>query len=326
MLKTIAVILFFILPVEFTFSQDTAVAAGSSRDTLQPFVSKDSSYIKTRNQTVATFNKDSLLRDSTSIIINLAIAARGWQQDTAFTGLLRLSTMKYQGSAITVTGDHRKHDNEDNLFYIMAGMLLLLAFLKLNFPKYFYNIFSLSFQVKFRQTQTRDLLLQNRLPAFLFNIYFVLSAGLFITLLSRYFRWINIDFWWLLFYVTVILACIYLTKYLFIRFTGWMFKADEAAASYNFIVLLINKVLGIILVPITILFAFSDEGVRKVVLTIAGCVIFLLLAFRYVVSLLTVKRNLNISAFHFFLYLCAVEVMPMLVIYKALFLKASAKL
>ncbi|MEP7320228.1 MAG: DUF4271 domain-containing protein, partial [Panacibacter sp.] len=225
----------------------------------------------------------------------------------------------------TMAGKPRVYKSNDHLFYILAGLVLLLALLRINFPKYFENIFSLSFQVKFRQTQTRDLLLQNSLPAFLFNVYFIFSAALFITLLAQYFNWVTLDFWWLFLYITLILAGIYLTKYLFINFSGWIFKAEQPAASYNFIVFLINKVLGIILIPFTVLFAFADDEIKKIVLTVTACIVFSLLAFRYVVSLLTVKRNLNISAFHFFLYLCAVEIMPMLVIYKVLFLETTAK-
>ena len=35
------------------------------------------------------------------------------------------------------------------------------------------------------------------------------------------------------------------------------------------------------------------------------------------------SKNLRITAFHFFIYLCAVEIMPLLVIYKILFLRTG---
>jgi hypothetical protein len=36
-----------------------------------------------------------------------------------------------------------------------------------------------------------------------------------------------------------------------------------------------------------------------------------------------IRKNLSITAFHFFIYLCAVEIIPLLVIYKLLFLQAG---
>lgn len=297
----------------------TEKIVSSSADSLQ--LNSDSSY-----SLLDSLLNDSLSKANTAFKPTINNGKRKtWKEDTAFLKLLRFTFVAAEKKLPGIAGKPRIYQPADYLFYILAGLVFFLAILRLSFPKYFNNIFSFSFQIKFRQTQTRELLAQNRLPALLLNVYFIFSGALFITLLAQFYNWVIIDFWWLYLFSGIILAGIYLTKYLFINFTGWVFKAEQPAASYNFIVFLINKVLGIILIPFTILLAYADLEIQKVVLTVTACIVFSLLAFRYVVSLLTVKRNLNITAFHFFLYLCALEIMPMLIIYKVLFLEISIK-
>ena len=139
------------------------------------------------------------------------------------------------------------------LFRSFSCLIFIVAFLgitKAAFPKYFNAIFSLSFQATFRQIQTREQIAQNELPGFMLNLLFILSGGLFIALLAVYYRWSILPLWQLFIYSAVILSLIYLAKYLFIKFSGWAFNAKSTADEYSFIVFLVNKMLGIFLVPL----------------------------------------------------------------------------
>uniref|UniRef100_UPI00195383FD DUF4271 domain-containing protein n=1 Tax=Citrobacter freundii TaxID=546 RepID=UPI00195383FD len=76
---------------------------------------------------------------------------------------------------------------KDELFYIVLSVVFLLAFIKALFPKYFRNLFLLFFQTSLRQKQTREQLLQNRLASLFINLFFVMSAALFLSLLTQYY-------------------------------------------------------------------------------------------------------------------------------------------
>jgi Domain of unknown function (DUF4271) len=104
-----------------------------------------------------------------------------------------------------------------------------------------------------------------------------------------------------------------------IQFTGWVFNARESASTYSFIVFLINKMIGVALLPLILLLAFSSGHVWDISITLAAGLVILLLVFRYIISLRIIRGTLNINPLHFFIYLCAVELMPMLIIYKVLF-------
>ncbi len=154
------------------------------------------------------------------------------------------------------------------------------------------------------------------LPSLLLNLLFVYSAAVFISLISQQYNPMGMPFWELLLYAIALIAGIYLFKFLFIRFLGWVFNAAEATSTYLFVVFLINKILGIILIPLVFLLAFSNSSVSPIIITVTISLLVLFLIYRFAVSLIIIRRNLNVSPLHFFIYLCAVEVVPLLLIYR----------
>ena len=89
--------------------------------------------------------------------------------------------------------------------------------------------------------------------------------------------------------------------------------------TYTFIVFLINKILGVILIPVIIIIAFSPIKIVDVGVTIALILLLILFIYRYWLSYKAVRNTIKVSALHFFLYLCAVEILPLTIIYKAVF-------
>jgi hypothetical protein len=76
--------------------------------------------------------------------------------------------------------------------------------------------------------------------------------------------------------------------------------------------------MGVILLPLTILLAFASTEIAAVAATISFGVVTLLFVYRYFVSFGLLRSDLQLNPFHFFLYLCAVEILPMALIYKLL--------
>ncbi len=220
--------------------------------------------------------------------------------------------------AIYMLIDYHKAASKDDLFYLMAGIVFVMAFIRVTFSKYFRNLFLLFFQTSLRQKQTRDQLLQDGLASLLTNLLFVMSAGLYITLLIRYKNWTDLSFWWLAAGSAGALLLVYLVKYLFLLFAGWIFNTKEAAGSYVFVVFLVNKVLGILLVPFLIILSFAGPEVVQVSVTVSIGMILLFFAYRYWVSFVAIRNKLKVNALHFLLYLCAVEILPLVLIYKVL--------
>lgn len=206
--------------------------------------------------------------------------------------------------------------NYDGRFYLIIGMLFYLAFIKVTFPKYFSNVFQLIFQSPVRQKQTREQLQQNNLASLFSNILFILNASIFVSLIAVKNAWVDLSLYACIAYSAAIFAGLYLFKFLFLWFSGWLFSQTEAIGNYSFIVFLTNKVMGVFLIPVILLLAFSPLSVQDFAYNSAIIVISILFVYRYLVSFSIVRASLKVSAFHFFLYLCTCEVLPMLVLYK----------
>ncbi len=248
-------------------------------------------------------------------------AVSKWEHDTLFRRIFKVPYLPTRAAPVAMFAEEHVPENKDILFYLLVGVVLFLAFIRVAFTKFFNNTFRLFFQTSFRQKQGREQLSQDNLPSLLMNLLFILVAGLFITIVASQKNWVPVSFWWLLLYSTLVLLGIYLIKYLFIRFAGWVFNVRDAADTYSFIVFLVNKIAAVALLPLLMLAAFSSGQVNDIVLTITGCLVAVLLLYRYAVSLGAVRKSLQVNAFHFFLYLCAVEIIPLLLIYKVLFNK-----
>ncbi|WP_169337659.1 DUF4271 domain-containing protein [Segetibacter koreensis] len=207
---------------------------------------------------------------------------------------------------------------KDEVFYLLCGLLLFLAFIRLVFNRYFKNIFKLFFQPSFRQKQTREQLLQNNFPSLLLNLFFIFSAATYTTFLLQYSHLTNIGFWWLLLYTNAALLALYIGKYILLSFAGWVFNVKEATEAYIFAVYLINKILGVALIPFILLLAFAQPAIINISITTSLLIIFLLFIYRYLVSYAPIRREVKVSMLHFFFYICAFEIIPLLLIYKTL--------
>ena len=214
--------------------------------------------------------------------------------------------------------DYHKQSSKDDLFYLMAGVIFCLAFIRAVFSKYFRNLFLFFFQTSLRQQQIREQLLQDNLASLFINLLFFISTGLYISLLINYKNWASVSYGWLALFCAVILILIYLGKYFFLLFAGWVFNTKEAAGSYIFLVFMVNKMMGILLIPFLLILSFANATVVDVGITVSIGLIGLLYLYRYLVSFSAIRNKLKVNALHFFLYLCAVEVLPLLLIYKGL--------
>ncbi|WP_440434239.1 DUF4271 domain-containing protein [Parafilimonas sp.] len=285
----------------------------------------------------ATVKKIDSVKDSTRVLIVKPNIADSLQRDSLQSDSLKHDSIRLAATAAAkrdslaakkiklMPGVEKAATNTDEIFYILIFILFFLSLIKAAFPKYFDSLFTLSFQATFRQTQTREQMAQNFFPAFMLNILFALCGGVFITLYAGSEKWSSLPFWELFVYSTGILLLAYSVKYLVISFTGWVFNAKEAATEYRFVVFLVNKLLGILVIPLLFLIAYSNDRIKSIAITIVLCLVVFSLAVRYIVSLARIRKNLSVTAFHFFVYLCAVEIIPLLVIYKVLFQQTSIR-
>jgi hypothetical protein len=216
-------------------------------------------------------------------------------------------------------GDKKIFTGKEYLFYYLVFLLILFGLLRRAFAKYFYDLFRVFFKTTLKQRQTQEQLLQSSLASVFMNSFFVLSAGLYVNFLLQYFQLeISDNFWLQYVYCAGALAAIYSVKFIGLKITGWLFNVSNATDSYTFIVFIINKMLGIFLLPFLLLLAFASDPLYGSAMVISWLGIGLLLIYRFILSYGALRKEVKLNSFHFILYILGFEVIPLLLIYKLL--------
>ena len=261
-----------------------------------------------------------ILKDSIKIIAVLLQVKKFSGIDSAYAHFLQNPFLPMQKKPLYQIAKVRIPNRKDDLFYLLAGLVFYLGCIKWMFYRYYDNLFRLFFQPSFRQKQTREQLMQSNFPSLLLNLFFILSAGTFVALLTIQYPVVTLNFWNVFLYSISGLAILYTSKYLLISFSGWVFNVKDAASTYIFAVYLVNKVLGILLVPFIFVLAFASQQIIEVSITISVLLIILIFLYRYIISYNPVRREVKVSPLHFILYILAFEILPLLFIYKLLIL------
>jgi hypothetical protein len=227
----------------------------------------------------------------------------------------------FYGSRVALTIQEKKVNNKDSLFYFMCGLLLYYGLCRLFFGKYLNNLMALFFRVTMRQQQLRDQLLQSPLPSLFLNILFLVTGGLYLTFVAGYYDF-TVDHvtsrWILLGWCSGLIMAIYMGKFIVLKITGWVFNVKAATDTYIFIVFLVNKMIGIFLLPVLVFMAFADPPLFSVILTLSYVMLLFFFIYRFIISYRPIRNEIKVNRFHFFIYLCAFEVAPLLLIYKVL--------
>lgn len=340
-LKKILFILLMVVTAKIAFTQtdsllkpkaETTIIKPKVKPVLQVKPKKIDSSVKIKDSAIALLTVDSAkikdsiaktiaVRDSLKLdSVKKAQAIKLPKTDTStYYTLLNVPGLPFHKKPVFMLMQEKPRESKDELFYLIVGVVLYLAIIRLIFPKYFKNIFRLSFQTSFRQKQTRDQLMQDNLASLLMNLLFFITGGIYIGLLAKQEGIIPFSYWWVMVYCAALLTIIYLGKFLFMQFSGWVFNEKEASGTYTFLIFLVNKIVGVALIPFLFLIAFSSKTIADISITVSLILLVIMLLYRFIVGLGTIHRDLKVNPFHFFLYLCAVEILPLLLLYKALF-------
>lgn len=264
----------------------------------------------------------------TDSLINLPLTdSIGTRESTKTSSLLKNKFINTSTAPVSMSVQFKNEKDKDSLFYLIAGMLLLMAFFKYLYSRYFSNLFRVFFNTSLRQNQLTDQLLQAKLPSLVFNLFFSISGGVYVYILLQYYHLINNENQWLMILSSsALIGFIYLIKFCTLKFTGWVTGLREITNIYIFIIFLINKIIGIFLVPFLVILSFSDAPIVKITVIISLMSVGILLLLRFFRSYGLLQNQLKISRFHFMLYISGIELLPLLLIYKGLMVYLSKNL
>lgn len=319
-LKQVLFFLFIIcLPVLLSAQQADSLLTRYTRTVL---VNKSDSGLTHSADSILAYKADSILKAvelAKTLHLSYVTTIQKIIKDNKF--------LNSSGTPFAMITYPRRQILQDSIFYAVFSVIMLLAFFRFFYVRYFNNLFRVFFNSSLRQSQLTDQLLQAKLPSLVFNIISVVSGGLFIYFLLLYFDWVpDAEPLTLIGMCSVCIAVVYLFKFITLKFTGWITGYREITNTYIFIIFLINKILGILLLPLIIVMAFSVSVLIKVSVIVAILLTTLMFLLRFFRSYGLLQHQLKISRSHFFLYIVGIEILPVLLIYKGLVLLLSKNL
>jgi hypothetical protein len=146
-------------------------------------------------------------------------------------------------------------------------------------------------------------------------IIFFLNGGMFLHFIAREFGWTSWAFqsvWSCIAMVTII----YILRHLSLSILGSTYPISKETTHFSFNIVLHNILVGIALIPVNLLLAFGSDGFYKSVAVIGLIVCGLLYLMRQFRGLLISGSIIGANPFRFFIYLCAVEILPLFTLVK----------
>jgi hypothetical protein len=214
-------------------------------------------------------------------------------------------------------GKERIESNLDWFTITIVFSLFVFSLIKVTYQKFIVQIVTsiIDYQVAMRLYRERNVLFRN--VSFGLHFVFYANIGLFINYLVDYYNLTPLfqnNFVNILFYCTTVLF-IYNIKSLTSKILGYIFLVQDNFSQYIHNVNLYNKNIGLFLFPIIIIYPFTLDKFKPFVIYAGLLLLLIMFLLRSYRSAQIIMRK-GISLFYLILYLCAVEILPVLLLVK----------
>lgn len=154
-------------------------------------------------------------------------------------------------------------------------------------------------------------------PYYILYFGFILNVGIFIYLLLRHYSLMpSTSNMALLGYTVGGVAGLLFLKHSVIRFLGVIFPIEKEMSLYNMTITIFGIVLSLILFVANIIIAHAPLNLVQGFIYFSLVLITIIYFFRSIRGLSIAAKFLNRNKFHFFTYLCTVEIAPILILWK----------
>lgn len=146
---------------------------------------------------------------------------------------------------------------------------------------------------------------------------FMINLGVFLYLVLRNYGWlINQSDIQTLSVCVIGVAVLIITKHLVLASLSYVFPISKEIDLYSFIIMIFGILMGLLLAPVNVFFAYSDAKTAQMLIIGIAIVLGIVYGLKAIRSLFLVQNVIFSDFLHFLLYLCAIELVPILLILK----------
>jgi hypothetical protein len=123
----------------------------------------------------------------------------------------------------------------------------------------------------------------------------------------------DIPVYFLLTYITIAVVAFYIIKYVLMFFLAWVFKTKESSLSYFRNILIVNNFVGMALLPAIIIYTYNPSDI---IFYFAMGMLIIINLYKVIRGSIIGYQKSGFTAYYLILYLCAIEIAPLLLIIK----------
>lgn len=201
---------------------------------------------------------------------------------------------------------------------LLVVLFIILASIRTSSEKYLEQLSQSLFNKGTATRLFRDKVSNLMHVSFRLDTFFFLVTGLFIFQTIDYIMQPSPETSIIIFGISVAAFLAYIAiKYTLYRLSGFIFDVNPLIQEYLFYTKSGNRILGLILFPIVVSLFFM-RGIYAEYLLISGWIIFVIVNIINILRCMKVIAQKVFSIFYMILYLCTLEILPLLIVWRIL--------
>lgn len=212
-----------------------------------------------------------------------------------------------------------KLTHSDSILFVLLFLFALIAYVRISGKDYLYKLAISTTSSSYSSSFYNEKNISLKFNGYILTFIFFVSFGIFTTLFFDVFNPRIIEGYWftsiLIFSSTIFV--LYFLHYLVFLALGIVFSNFKIAEEYMFFVSNLLKLAGILYVFLIFATFFSDTEIKKYFIYLAILLSFALYLIKIFRAITTFFRN-GFPIFYMFLYFCALEIIPVLLLVKIL--------
>jgi len=258
---------------------------------------------------------------NTTAADSTAIAGIDTNAMKAYAGMADSESVLLSNHKAVVNDIEQLHTSEKNtwVFVLLITMLSALTYLKTAFGKdvdeLVQSVTNQNLAQQIYRTQSKEL----SFSTIVLNLNFIVVMSLYVRfILVRYFHVSTLESFSSILFMNFLFTFFYVGKIAVVKLIGALFEATDACEEYIFNFTLVCKTIGLTLLPALFIFYTAPQKFFNFVFVITVFVFASLLAVFIWRGLSTAYKLLYRSVYHFFIYVCVVEISTIFLLFKLL--------
>ena len=217
-----------------------------------------------------------------------------------------------------LSGKRRAHGSQW-IVYTVLLLWLVFAILRFKFTKELQSVIQSFFDHRFLGQSASLGSMLNTWPFLFFYLLFGFTIGMYLFLVGKYLQlsygWSDSS-WYLI--LSVVVMALFVFKIFALQFLGFILEVKKAVNTYISILFLSYFQAALVFLPLILAFSLSPSSYAVCFLYAGIGLTLLLLSHQLVRAFVHIISHFQFPKFYIFVYLCALEICPILILIKAL--------